>query len=72
MPNWPEYHASCNQGWLKAQASKATALGLKVSKASKKFNMFQASKLQKPQKNLIYFRTQGLKALKKNLILILL
>jgi len=40
MPNWPEYHASCNQGWLKAQASKATALGLKVSKASKKFNMF--------------------------------
>jgi len=27
------------QGWLKAQASKATALGLKVLKASKKFNM---------------------------------
>jgi len=29
------------QGWLKAQAAKATALGLKVSKASKKFNMLR-------------------------------
>jgi len=27
-------------GWLKAQAGKTIALGLKVSKASKKFNMF--------------------------------
>jgi len=27
------------QGWLKAQVGKATALGLKASKTSKKFNM---------------------------------
>jgi len=32
------------QGWLKAQAAKATALGLKVFKASKKINMLYASR----------------------------
>jgi len=29
----------CIQGWFKVQAGKASALGFKVSKASKKFNI---------------------------------
>jgi len=33
------YIGGLMQEWLKAQASKTTALSLKVSKASKKFNM---------------------------------
>jgi len=46
------------QGWLKAQADKVTALGLNVSKASKKFNnMLYASRSQKPKKKLICFNT---------------
>jgi len=52
---------SCMQGWLKAQAGKATALGLKALKASKKFNMLKVLGRQRLKKNLICFRSQGLK-----------
>jgi len=45
----PPSFSTAQTGWLKAQAGKAIALGLKVS----------------PQKNLICFRFQGHKGLKK-------
>jgi len=45
-----EYLVNTQQGWLKAQASKA-ALGLKVSKASKNLICFRPQNHEGPKKN---------------------